>query len=61
MPTTNANSPKVEKPVLLEAINFTFRTIEQRARQYRNLLVAVSLTGAGSYPADGLRRDSVDK
>lgn len=33
-----------EKPVLLEAINLTLRTIERRAWQYRNLVIAVSLT-----------------
>jgi hypothetical protein len=48
MPTTNARTSPVEKPVLLEAINCTFRTLEQRTRQYRNLVIAVSLTGVGS-------------
>jgi hypothetical protein len=32
-----------DKPVLLEAINFTLRTIEDRGRLYRNLVVAVSI------------------
>jgi hypothetical protein len=45
--TAKANKP-LEKPVLLEAVNFTFRTIEQRTWHYRNLVVAVSLTGLGS-------------
>ena len=37
-----------EKPVLLEAINLTFRTMERRTRLYRNLVVCVSLTLLGS-------------
>src|ERR1035441_7877967 len=46
MPNTAPVKPKppVEQPVLLEAINLTFRTMERRARLYRNLVVAVSLT-----------------
>ena len=48
VPTTNPKASPLEKPVLLEAVNFTFRTLEQRSRQYRNLVIAVSLTGLGS-------------
>jgi len=38
------NEPKqgTDKPVLLETIDVTLRTIEERARLYRNLVVAVS-------------------
>lgn len=48
MATSAGTSKPLEKPVLLEAINFTFRTVEQRTRHYRNLVIAVSLTGLGS-------------
>lgn len=37
-----------EKPVLVEAINLTYRTMERRTRLYRNLVVCVSLTLFGS-------------
>jgi hypothetical protein len=37
-----------EKPVLLEAINLTFRTMERRTWLFRNLVVCVSLTLLGS-------------
>src|SRR5258705_9410853 len=37
-----------EKPALVEAIDFTLRTIETRARLYRNVLVAVALVSVGS-------------
>jgi hypothetical protein len=47
-PNPSATSASAEKPVLLEAINFTFRTLEWRLRMYRNLVTAVSLTGLGS-------------
>jgi hypothetical protein len=47
-PNPSVTSASAEKPVLLEAINFTFRTVERRLRLYRNLAVAVSLTGLGS-------------
>jgi len=38
------NEPKqgTDRPVLLDAIEVTLRTIEERARLYRNLVVAVS-------------------
>ena len=45
-----------EKPVLLEAINLTFRTLERRLRLYRNLVIAVSLTGLGSVIVAGILR-----
>lgn len=50
MSTVNATRDKTpaEKPVLLEAINFTLRTMEHRTRLYRNLVVCVSLTTLGS-------------
>ena len=34
------------KPVLLEAIDITLRTIEDRARLYRNLVAAMSMFSA---------------
>jgi hypothetical protein len=37
-----------EKPALVEAIDFTLRTIETRARLYRNVLVAVALVSVAS-------------
>jgi hypothetical protein len=37
-----------EKPVLLEAIDMTLATFEDRGRLYRNLVVAVSLVSLGS-------------
>ncbi len=46
--SSSATSAKAEKPVLLEAINLTFRTMERRTRLYRNLVVCVSLTILGS-------------
>jgi len=47
-PDPSATSASAEQPVLLEAINLTFRTIERRLRLYRNLVIAVSITGLGS-------------
>ena len=46
--SSGAASSAAEKPVLLEAVNFTFRTMERRTRLYRNLVVCVSLTLLGS-------------
>jgi hypothetical protein len=46
--TANADKPPPEKPVVLEAINFTFQTIERRRQQYRCLVIATSLTGLAS-------------
>jgi len=43
-----ATAAAAEKPVLLEAINLTFRTMERRSRHYRNLVIAVSLTAMAS-------------
>lgn len=39
------NEPKqgTDRPVLLDAIDITLRTIEGRARLYRNLVLAVSV------------------
>jgi hypothetical protein len=34
---------QTEKPVLVDAIDITLRTIEDRTKQYRNLVVAVSI------------------
>jgi hypothetical protein len=46
--SSGAAGSAAEKPVLLEAINLTFRTMERRTRLYRNLVVCVSLTLLGS-------------
>jgi hypothetical protein len=46
--SSGAASSAAEKPVLLEAINLTFRTMERRTRLFRNLVVCVSLTLLGS-------------
>jgi hypothetical protein len=46
--SSGAASSAAEKPVLLEAINLTFRTMERRTRLYRNLVICVSLTLLGS-------------
>jgi len=43
-----APKPPVETPVLLKAVNLTFRTMERRVRLYRNLVIAVSLTTMAS-------------
>jgi hypothetical protein len=43
-----APKPPVETPMVLKAINLTFRTMERRARLYRNLVIAVSLTTMAS-------------
>ena len=43
-----APKPPVETPILLKAVNLTFRTMERRARLYRNLVIAVSLTTMAS-------------
>jgi hypothetical protein len=43
-----APKPPVETPILLKAVNLTFRTMERRARLYRNLVIAVSLTPIAS-------------
>lgn len=55
-----ATNSSTEGPVLLEAINFTLRTLQSRTHMYRNLVVAVSLTGLASIAfALFLRRWSV--
>src|SRR5580704_4090640 len=41
IPAGKPNQP-TNRPVLLDAIDITIRTIEDRARLYRNLVVAVS-------------------
>lgn len=43
---SNSGAPGA-KPVLLEAVNLTLRTIERRARVYRNVAVGFSLTVLG--------------
>jgi hypothetical protein len=48
-----------DKPVLLEAINFTLRTIEDRSRLYRNLVVAVSIVSVLSVFSAALFRQWV--
>jgi hypothetical protein len=45
--TCNSVLPS-ETPVLLEAINLTLRAFEDRARLYRNVVVAVSLVSVAS-------------
>jgi len=41
IPTGKSNQPTI-RPVLLDAVDITIRAIEDRARLYRNLVVAVS-------------------
>ena len=47
-PNPSVTNASAEKPILLEAINLTLRTMERRARLYRNLVMAVSLTALAS-------------
>jgi len=44
----SASGPPGQPPALLEAINLTSRTIADRGRLYRNLVVAVSLLSVAS-------------
>jgi hypothetical protein len=46
-----------EKPVLADAIDMTLRTIEDRTKLYRNLIVAVSLVSMVSIVLAALFRE----
>lgn len=43
-PQSPGAKSSAQEPVLLEAINLTMRTVEERTRRYRNLVIAVSIT-----------------
>ena len=55
-PKPGVPGPASEGPVLLQALNLTMRTVERRTRLYRNLVVAVSVTGIASMTAAALYR-----